>query len=222
MEWLSPACPRIICFFNRGNFIEGTNSLKIIAWCLCTYVLFWICVGIDLVDLTWESLQGWLCGFDLRKCAGLTLWIWLEKVCRVDCGFDLRKSTRLTLWILLEKVCRFGFVDLTWRRVQGWLCGFDLKKSVGLTLWIWLEKKGLHNYTIMIRVLNNDVHFLMIGVWSSLGDPVQLTRLLMITANSSIILLVVFTTLPSHYFIIITIIYLFFKNQGWGGGEALR
>ena len=176
--------------------------------------------------------RDWPCGFDLRKSAGLTLWIWLEKMCRIDFVDLTWKSLQGWLWIWLEKVHKVDFVDFTWESVQvwlcgfdlkksaGWLCGFDLKKSVGLTLWIWLEKKGLHNYTIMIRVLNNDVHFLMIGVWSSLGDPVQLTRLLMITANSSIILLVVFTTLPSHYFIIITIIYFIFLNQGWGG-EAL-
>ena len=52
----------------------------------------------------------------------------------------------------------------------------------------------------------------------------QLTGLLMITANISIILLVVFTTLPIHCFIIITTIFYVFFNSGvgWGGGTLIN
>ena len=47
-----PARPSIMCSFNRGN-IEGTNSSKKCVRCLCIiYVSFYVCVGIDFVDLT--------------------------------------------------------------------------------------------------------------------------------------------------------------------------
>ena len=49
MEWSTiPACPSLMCFFNRGN-TEGTSYFKIL--CLMfVYVLFHeICVGTDFV-----------------------------------------------------------------------------------------------------------------------------------------------------------------------------
>ena len=36
-EWSTiPACPSLMCFFNRGD-TEGTNSSKICVWCLCMF-----------------------------------------------------------------------------------------------------------------------------------------------------------------------------------------
>ena len=50
MEWLLiPPCPRLMCSFNRGN-VEGTNSSKMCVWCLCMYVLFYVCKVIGFVD----------------------------------------------------------------------------------------------------------------------------------------------------------------------------
>ena len=47
-----PACPSLMCSFNRGN-TEGTNSLKMCVWCLCMHVLClwrdWFC------RLTWQK-----------------------------------------------------------------------------------------------------------------------------------------------------------------------
>ena len=41
----------LVCCFDMGN-IEGTSSMQICVWCLCMYVLLYICVGTNLVDLT--------------------------------------------------------------------------------------------------------------------------------------------------------------------------
>ena len=43
-----PACPRLVCSFNRGN-IERTNSLKVCVGCLC---MICVCVGTRFVDWT--------------------------------------------------------------------------------------------------------------------------------------------------------------------------
>ena len=60
-----PACPSLMCSFNRGN-IEGANSSKICVWCLCVYVLClwndWFC------RLTWQRVDTyvgrvWKCVF---------------------------------------------------------------------------------------------------------------------------------------------------------------
>ena len=59
-----------MCSFNRGN-TEGTNSSKICVWCLCLYVLFYVCVGI----VFWT---------DLRKPLSLSLSIYIyERFCSV-------------------------------------------------------------------------------------------------------------------------------------------
>ena len=53
MEWSTiPACPCLMCFFNRSN-TEGTNSLKI----LCLMFIF-------------------VCLFLCRFVSGLILWFW--------------------------------------------------------------------------------------------------------------------------------------------------
>ena len=40
-EWSTiPACPSLMCFFNRGD-TEGTNSSKILCW-MFAYVLFYV------------------------------------------------------------------------------------------------------------------------------------------------------------------------------------
>ena len=41
-----PAYPSLLYFFNTGN-VEGTNSSQ---------VVFYICVGIEFVDWTWERV----------------------------------------------------------------------------------------------------------------------------------------------------------------------
>ena len=47
-----PACPRLLCFFNRGN-IEGTNSLKI----LCLMFVDVLCKFVSgLILWFWENL----------------------------------------------------------------------------------------------------------------------------------------------------------------------
>ena len=47
MEWLTtPACPSLMCSFNRGN-IEGTNSLKI-CFNVCVYMFFMFVLGLVL------------------------------------------------------------------------------------------------------------------------------------------------------------------------------
>ena len=57
MEWLLiPACPSLIRILNSGS-IEGTNSSELCVWCSCMlYDLFYICIGIDFVDLTEEKV----------------------------------------------------------------------------------------------------------------------------------------------------------------------
>ena len=55
-----PACPRLVCSFNRGN-IERTNSLKVCVGCLCMYALFCVCVGTRFVD--WLE-KGFMYGVD--------------------------------------------------------------------------------------------------------------------------------------------------------------
>lgn len=57
MEWLLiPACPSLIRILNSGS-IEGTNTSKMCVWCPCVlYDLFYICIGIDFVDLTEEKV----------------------------------------------------------------------------------------------------------------------------------------------------------------------
>ena len=71
LEWLMiPACPGLMCSFNKGN-TEGTNSSKICIWCLCMYVLrlqsdcgsTWqksfemcICLWHSLTVLRWPSV----------------------------------------------------------------------------------------------------------------------------------------------------------------------
>ena len=41
----------LLLLLNKGN-IAGNNSSKMCGWCLCMYALFYICVGIEFVDLT--------------------------------------------------------------------------------------------------------------------------------------------------------------------------
>ena len=48
-EWSTiPACPSLMCFFNRGD-TEGTNSSKISFQCLCMFCFMSICVMTDFV-----------------------------------------------------------------------------------------------------------------------------------------------------------------------------
>ena len=55
-----PACPScMVIFFNKNN-IEGTNSSKNVVRCLCTYVLFYICVWLNFLDhVSWERVRTW-------------------------------------------------------------------------------------------------------------------------------------------------------------------
>ena len=49
MEWsMIPACPSLMCFFNRGD-TEGTYSWKTLCW-MFVYVLFYVnlCTGLIL------------------------------------------------------------------------------------------------------------------------------------------------------------------------------
>ena len=46
MLWsTTPACPSLVCFYNKGN-IEQTSS------CVCIYVFCCTCIAIDFVHLT--------------------------------------------------------------------------------------------------------------------------------------------------------------------------
>ena len=53
----SPATPAVH-FFKRGN-AEGTNSSQICIWCLCRYVLFYVCTGIGFVE--WHEKRLVIC-----------------------------------------------------------------------------------------------------------------------------------------------------------------
>ena len=47
MEWLTiPACPNVMCSFNRGN-IEGTIQKFVSDVCVC---MFYVCEVIGFVD----------------------------------------------------------------------------------------------------------------------------------------------------------------------------
>ena len=52
MEWsMVPACPSLMCFFNRGN-TEGINSSKnLFDDCVCFVIYMKICVRTDFVVL---------------------------------------------------------------------------------------------------------------------------------------------------------------------------
>ena len=53
---LIPACPSLIHVFNSGS-VEGTYSSEMCIWCSCMlYDLFYICIGMDFVDLTEEKV----------------------------------------------------------------------------------------------------------------------------------------------------------------------
>ena len=48
-EWsMIPACPSLMCFFNRGD-TEGTNSSKVLRLILCMFCFMQICVMTDFV-----------------------------------------------------------------------------------------------------------------------------------------------------------------------------
>ena len=53
LEWSTiPACPSLMCSFNRGN-IEVTNSLEICVWCLCMFYVYEVIGFVDWLDYIW-------------------------------------------------------------------------------------------------------------------------------------------------------------------------
>ena len=72
-EWSTiPACPSLMCSFNRGN-IKGTNSSKICVWCLCLYDL---CLQSDWFRrFTWQRVYMWE---EFRNVYLLMTWVWLS------------------------------------------------------------------------------------------------------------------------------------------------
>lgn len=53
---LIPARPSLIHVLNSGS-VEGTYSSEMCVWCSCMlYDLFYICMGMDFVDLTEEKV----------------------------------------------------------------------------------------------------------------------------------------------------------------------
>ena len=66
MKWsVIPACPSIMCSFSMGN-IEGTNTSIFFIWCLCMYVLFYVCKVIGFVE--WLD-RGFIYRRRVLKCA---------------------------------------------------------------------------------------------------------------------------------------------------------
>ena len=88
----SPACPSLMCSFNRGN-IEGTNSSNICVWCLCMYVL---CLRSDwFCRLSWQRVDIYTCEESLEMC----ICLWPEFDCPevTLCGWQDNKTQLLLL-----------------------------------------------------------------------------------------------------------------------------
>ena len=167
MEWsMIPACPSLMCFFNRGN-TEGTNSSE--SLCLmCVYVLLCmkICVRTDFVVfgefmvwwLVWRVnrrqievcfspdviLCGWLGSkYQLTNsvvfvliCLKNKIWLMLYAEC---CGLSpawVLRWVPATLTTLLHHICAFVFGIST-------VCGIEEEDSLEnlhiLSCFVWLR-----------------------------------------------------------------------------------
>ena len=101
-----PACPSLMCSFNRGN-IEGTNSSKICVWCLYMYVL---CLRSDcFCRLTCRLIYKWE---EFRNVYLLMTRVWLSwgDVC-LQSDWFCRLTCRL---VYMWEEFRYVYLLMTW------------------------------------------------------------------------------------------------------------
>ena len=105
-----------MCSFNTGN-TEGTNSSEICVWCLCMYILFYVCAGISFVD-------------------------WVEKEYKYEKGFEM---CIICLWqslVVLRCPCAVDWMLKFWLLTNSQAFCYLLQSQMMKVLQMWTQPRS--------------------------------------------------------------------------------